>query len=90
MIEKILEKNKCSVVEAEELTKELMQIEPELQPILNDWLSDQPYGDIFIKGFSIQSLMDDYNLEFTGALLTLDWICKDSDEAIKALKYGVR
>lgn len=90
MIEKLLEKNNCSVVEAEELAEKLMQIRPELHHILDDWLADRPYKDIQIEGFSIRSLMEDYNLEFTGALLTLDWIYKDFDMAVEALKYGVR
>lgn len=90
MIDKILEKNKCTVAEAEELCEELSQIQPVLKPVLNDWLAGRPYNDVQIEGYSIQSLMDNYQLEFTGALLTLDWICRDSAEAIKALEYGIR
>lgn len=90
MIDKLLTKNKCTIVEANELSKELSHIQPHLKSILNDWLEDRPYIDIQEKGFSIQVLMDDYNMTFTGALLTLDWIYRDSEEAIKALKYGIR
>lgn len=91
MIEKsLLEKIKCTDIEAKELAGELKQMKSEFQPILNDWLADRSYKDVQIKGISIQSLMDDYNLEFTGALLTLDWLSKDYETAIKALKYGIR
>lgn len=90
MIEKLLKKNLCTLMEAEELAKDLEQMNPELQSILSDWLIGRPYTDIWVKGFSIQSLMENYDLEFTGALLTLDWISKEPDAAIKALEYGIR
>lgn len=90
MLEKIMEKNHCTAEEAKELIEELNKIEPELQGILRDWIQDKPFTDRTVHGFSVQSLMKDYRLEFTGALLTLDWLCKDPVEAVKALKYGIR
>lgn len=29
-------------------------------------------------------------MEFTGVLLTIDWICKDLNTAIYALKHGIK
>ena len=30
--------------------------------------------------------MDDYGLNFTGALLTLDWLLRDPETAVEALR----
>lgn len=86
----IKRKLKCSKEEAEEIVKDLEDISPLFLDILESWCNDKPYSDIEIGGYTVQSLMNDYDLGFIGALLTLDWIYRNPNEAGKALKFGIR
>lgn len=90
MKEIIKRKLKCSDEEAEETVRELKDIAPQFAELLAAWSNDQPYSDIEVCGYTIQSLVNDYDLGFIGALLTLDWIWKEPDEACKALQFGIR
>lgn len=86
----IKRKLECSEEEAEEIVKDLEDISPLFLDILESWCKDKPYSDIKIGGYTVQSLMNDYDLGFIGALLTLDWVYKKPDEASKALQFGIR
>lgn len=65
-------------------------LDSKLKPIFEAWINDRSYNDISIAGYSIKSLINNYDMEFTGAFLTMDWICKDPETAVNALKHGVK
>ena len=88
--EKIIKKNHCSKADAKEIATAVKELDSKLKPIFEAWVNDKPYTEISIAGYSIKSLINDYDMEFTGAHLTMDWICKDSDTAINALKHGIK
>lgn len=90
IIEKIMEKSHCTKAEANDLFADLKLIDSKLKPVFEAWINDKPFKDISVGDFSIKSLMSDYDMEFTGALLTLDWLCKDPDMAVKALRHGIK
>lgn len=90
LIEKIIKKNHCSKADAKEIADCIKMLDEKLKPIFDAWIDDKSYNDISVFGFSIESLINDYDMEFTGALLTMNWICKDPDMAISALKSGIR
>lgn len=90
IIEKIIKKNQCSKTDAKEIATNAEKLDAKLKPIFEAWINDKAYTDISISGYSIESLINDYDMEFTGALLTLDWICKDPNMAIGALKKGIK
>ncbi|MCR5024065.1 MAG: hypothetical protein K6A90_07010 [Lachnospiraceae bacterium] len=90
IIEKIIKKNHCSKTDAAEIADGVRWLDDKLKPIFDAWINDKPYTDISISGYSIESLINDYDMEFTGALLTLDWICKDPNMAISALRSGIK
>lgn len=87
----IIERLHCSEKRAAIIENDLRQIDPELRPILNQWLQDgHCSNDTVYHGYSLDRLMNDMGMRFTGALLTLDWIIKDPEEAIKALSEPIR
>lgn len=83
-------KLKCSEDEAGELAKDLESVEPQFKDILDCWCNDRAYTDIEVGGYTLKSLMDDYDFGFVGALLTLDWIYKEPETEVKALGFGIR
>ena len=72
------------------IEKELRNISPELQPLLDKWLKDgHCEDDKLYHGYSLSMLMHEKGLHITGALLTLDWIIKEPDAALKALSEPI-
>ena len=90
IIKKIIKKNHCSEADAKEIADSLKTLDMKLKPIFDAWINDKPYNNICISGYSIESLIKDYDMEFTGAILTMDWICKEPDMAISALRHGIK
>lgn len=91
MKEIIMERLQCPEKRAAVIEKNLKEISPELVPLLDKWLRDgQCEDDTMYHGYSLNTLMRDKGLRFTGALLTLDWVIKAPEEALKALSQPIR
>ncbi len=87
----IMERLQCPETRAAEIEKNLKEISPELVPLLDKWLRDgQCEDDTMYYGWSLNRLIKDKGLRFTGAVLTLDWIIKDHEAALKALAQPIR
>jgi hypothetical protein len=43
-----------------------------------------------VNGYSYEQLKNEFGMNFFAALLTLDWIRRSPDDAIKALKSGIK
>lgn len=91
MEELIIARTGCSQQEATIIAADLEALNPELKPHLNAWLKDEAYTfSTEYDGYSMASLERDYGMNFTGAILTLDWLIRESEAAKKALAYGIR
>ena len=87
----IISRTGCSEQQAAIIAADLEKLSPELVPHLKAWLKDESYTfDEEFCGYSLSSLERDYGMSFTGAILTLDWLIREPDEAKKALAYGIR
>lgn len=87
----IMERLDCSAKEAAAIAADLADLHTALKPVLSAWMNGEPYDtEREYEGYSIKTLMRDYGMQFTGAILTLDWLIKDPQEAVKALAYGIR
>lgn len=81
----------CEIKEASQIARDLQDVVPELRHHLDAWIENESYqSDEMYEGYSLRSLTQDYNLNFTGALLTLNWLIRDPSAAKKALRYGIR
>lgn len=87
----IMERLNCSTKEAMEIVADLSELHNELKPVLSAWINNGYVDyDKEYEGYSLKSLMQDYRMQFTGAILTADWLIKDPKAATKALHYGIR
>ena len=87
----IISRTDCTPQEASQVVTELKALSPELIPHLKAWIKNEAY--IFeneYEGYSMKSLMKDYGMAFTGAILTLDWLIREPERAKEALSYGIR
>ncbi len=75
---------------AEIASKELMDISEKLTPILEEWLNDENcQKDYSVEGHSIQEFLED-GMKYPAAVLTMDWLIKDPQVALKSLTKGNR
>ena len=72
------------------LCNDLEQLDQALVPVLTKWIKDGECSDSTeYSGYSINSLCTEYEMNFIAALLTLDWIIKEPEQAIPAIKSGI-
>lgn len=76
--------------QATRLTEELSNIDERLQKALEKWLKDGAETDFSAKGFSVIGLKQQYEMTYPAALLSIDWVLKDPDNAVKCIKKGLR
>lgn len=87
----IMDRIKCDEKEAKAIEDDLLVISPRLRQAVDKWLTDETIDDeIVIEGFRIKQLMNTYGMQFTGAILTMDWLIKDPDTARQAISQGIR
>jgi hypothetical protein len=76
--------------EAEIMENELITLDAQVAPIFEAWKTtgEENNAEEF-QGYSIDSLRSGYGMNFFAALVTLDWIVKDPEAALPALKQGI-
>ncbi len=69
---------------------DLEQLDQGLVPTLNRWIAEGDFADkTEYNGYSIDTLRSEFEMNFIAAILTLDWIIKEPEQAIPALKSGI-
>lgn len=76
--------------QATRLTEELSNIDERLQKALEKWLKDGTETDFSAEGFSVIGLKQQYEMTYPAALLSIDWVLKDPDNAVICIKKGLR
>lgn len=76
---------------AELVAPELLQLSTSLQSLFKDWVNDAScMVDYSVEGYSILSLMKERKMTYPAALLTIDWLIKEPEAALKSLTKGIR
>lgn len=72
------------------LSEDLEHLDQTLFPLLTNWVTGGVCSNATeYRGYSIDSLCSQFDMNFIAALLTLDWIIKEPEQAIPALKSGI-
>lgn len=74
----------------ENTINKLENLQPVISLAFTDWVFDGLFPSIVIEGYSYTILTNEYGMKPIGAFLTLDWLTRDPDKAVKALKRGFR
>lgn len=76
--------------DADLLSNDLEQLDLALIPVMNHWIDVGTCTDATeFSGYSIDSLCSEFEMNFIAAILTLDWIIKEPELALSALKSGI-
>ena len=81
----------CSEEVAAGIIEDVGRMDSSLQGVWETWCQCEEVDDhLRVEGYTTADLMEQYGLEFTGAILTMDWLLKDPKTAKEALAYGIR
>lgn len=75
---------------AELTAKDLMDLKPELKGALAEWLDNRREEVISICGISTKDLIEDKEMTYPSALISLNWVLRDPEKAIPELKNIIR
>lgn len=76
--------------EADMLKNVLENLQPPLQPLLERWANEGiDADDTLFHGYSIDRLKEG-GMNFIAALLTLDWLIREPEQALAAFREGVK
>lgn len=70
---------------------ELMALNHPLDAYLEKWMQNESdISDYDAHSYSIKQLMDERNMTYPAALLTMDWLMKEPEAAVASLKRGIK
>lgn len=72
------------------VSEKLSSIDESLKECLNKWIDKNIMTEVNVSGISLKQLMAKYNMEYPAALLTMDWLKREPDKALKSIKRGIR
>ena len=76
---------------AQLVATELMALNKPLDTYLEKWIQNESdISDYGAHCYSIKQLMEERNMTYPAALLTMDWLMKEPDEAVASLKRGIK
>ncbi len=88
---KVLESRDYDSRSANLVAPELLSLSSPLKGLFNKWLDDSSINqDYSCHGYSIVELMKERNMSYPAALLTIDWLIKEPNMAIKSLRRGIK
>ncbi len=64
---------------------DLILLSSPLDTFLEEWLLNRNISDYESNGYSISQLQRDRNMTYPAALLTMDWLIKEPEVAIRSL-----
>ena len=87
----IMKRLNCTEKEAALIADDLNMVSPQLKSAVAAWLENGAIDEtIEAEGYTLGYLMKEYDMQFTGAILTIDWLLKSPQEARKAIACGIR
>lgn len=70
---------------------DLLQLCSPLNEYFEAWLNEESFSQDYAKnGYSLLGLMSERKMTYPAALLTIDWVIKDPNAAIKSLNRGIK
>lgn len=86
----ILKQQGCPAFMIEKTIEKLAHLSPVLQEAFTLWVMHGIKPSITLEGYSYTSLIEQFHMKPVGAFLTLDWIVREPEEAVKSLKRGIK
>lgn len=72
------------------IAPELLQIDNSLQKGFRYWLVSEEETDYIVEGVKLSELKHKFDLTYPAALLTIDWLIKEPERAVKSINRGIK
>ncbi|WP_270491396.1 hypothetical protein [Bacteroides finegoldii] len=73
------------------VSAELIHLSQPLSGFLETWIKNiSEEGDLEINSYSLSRLRRERNMTYPAALLTMDWLIKEPEQALKSLEKGIK
>lgn len=76
--------------EGEITAKDLINLQPQLQQYLKQWLKDRTTPEVVVKKFSTSDLMKKKGFTYPAALIAMDWLLTDPVTAERELSSDIK
>lgn len=73
---------------AELVAKKLEKLTSPIAEAMSEWWAGGPLPDIEIEGYSVKRLWEEHQQKPIAAILTLDWLNREPEEALASLARG--
>lgn len=70
--------------------EDLLHLSSPLNEYLVEWIENGICKDFVSEGYSITAFMEKRKMKYPAALLTMDWLIKEPEQAKESLKRGLR
>lgn len=87
---KFLEAQGVPKDQTEELSQMLEKTNPLIYNAFKTYIKEGTDPDLCIEGYTCRGLMKELGLSITGALLTMDWLIREPENAKKAIEEGIK
>jgi len=85
-----LETQKVPKEQIQELSQMIEKSDPVIINALDAYITNGVEPDLCVENYTCKGLMQEFGLSLTGALLTLDWLLREPEEAKQAIKDGIK
>lgn len=89
-IKDILAMRGYTAKQAVTVAAELEKIDLQLQKGLQIWLAEEKETDYLIEGVKLSELKRKFDMTYPAALLTMDWLIKEPELAMKSINRGIK
>lgn len=89
-IKEILMKRGYPEKQASSVASDLLEIDKTLQEALYGWLATENETDFQVAGFKLSELKHKFDMTYPAVLLTMDWLIKEPELAIKSINRGIK
>lgn len=90
IIETLIEKKNYDKVQTERLAPKIEALPKEIRDALDNWVENDTISGPEYSGYTVEKILKEKpNMTTLAAFLMLDWIRKDSVNALKAMKQVV-
>ncbi|KAA6336648.1 hypothetical protein EZS27_015204 [termite gut metagenome] len=89
-LEAILKENGYPEFMYDSVINKINKFNTELTLLFEAWVETKQSSQITKGGYSFEKLVTDFGMNPIGAFLTLDWLIREPDIAIKELKKGIK
>ena len=79
-----------TLLEAQIVSKRLSLADADVKEAAIEWIEKGILSSLTVEGWSIERLETEFGMNYLAAILTIDWLRKDPQAALAAIRDGIK